>query len=261
VLLLSGVAISLSHQEGYMQLAPNDTNQIVQDYHQRVLRINNHSIKFEDLNKPLPKDLPFSIKPIKTCVDCQITKRIIPLKNAHGMAKAVDINSNTSWINTKNDEEKIYGALLQISGLNKAQNGIYALFDVLPQALTFKQGNQFFEVSLSRTTRKLPFNMTLNKFEKITYPNSPKAKDYISDVTISDGTKKFKARIAMNEPLRYKNYTIYQSSMVQDNKGQTNTVLSATYHAGWYWSYIGTSIMALGLLLHSVLALLKRGQK
>lgn len=263
LLLAGGALMAASHTEGYMQLAHNQTNNVVEDYHQRMLFIKTPqktlTIPFEVLNQTA-FGVPFKLSITETCTDCQIVRRATPLANGHGMAKAVELQENTALINNKPDEERIYGVVLNVQGLNKNQNGTYLAFDVLPQKLVFAVKNKFYEIWLGRATRILPFEITLNKFEKLTYPNSQKARDYVSDVTVHDGSQNWPSVISMNQPLRYKNYTVYQSSFVQDENGQNQTVLSATYNAYWWAPYVGTAIMALGLLIHSILALWHRGR-
>ncbi len=57
----------------------------------------------------------------------------------------------------------------------------------------------------------LDFSIKLNQFILEFYPNGM-PKEYISNVTIIDGNQTMNALIKVNEPLKYKNLTFYQSS-------------------------------------------------
>ena len=53
----------------------------------------------------------------------------------------------------------------------------------------------------------------------------------------------------MNEPLRYKGYTFYQSSFIETPDGETS-VLAAVKNYGRMFPYISSIIMCIGLLIH-----------
>ena len=77
-------------------------------------------------------------------------------------------------------------------------------------------------------------------------------KFYQSDVNIIDNSHSWTARIEMNEPLRYKGYTIYQSSF--DVSGDTPyTILNVVENKGQFFPYIAALIMTAGLILHMIL--------
>jgi len=57
------------------------------------------------------------------------------------------------------------------------------------------------------------------------------------------------ARIEMNQPLRYRGYTLYQSAFI-DTPEKEMTVLAVSRDDGQFIPYLGTLIMGLGLLLH-----------
>ena len=83
------------------------------------------------------------------------------------------------------------------------------------------------------------------------------AKSYHSDVIVNDGDINWETRIEMNKPLRYKGYTFFQSSFDQSEEGEI-TILSVVKNEGWLFPYIGTIILAIGLLLHIILTFNRR---
>ncbi len=96
----------------------------------------------------------------------------------------------------------------------------------------------------------LPFQVTLKQFTKRMHPGTDKAKSYSSDVVVKDGAVAWPAHIAMNEPLRYKGYTLFQSSYIVTSDNREATVLAVVKNRGWLFPYLGTIIISLGLLLH-----------
>ena len=58
----------------------------------------------------------------------------------------------------------------------------------------------------------------------------------------------------MNEPLRYKGYTFFQSSFIEGPEGET-TVLAVVKNYGRLFPYISSIIMCIGLLFHLSLKL------
>ena len=53
----------------------------------------------------------------------------------------------------------------------------------------------------------------------------------------------------MNEPLRYKGYTLYQSSFIQGG-GKETTVLSVVHNMGRMFPYISSIIICIGIVVH-----------
>ena len=58
----------------------------------------------------------------------------------------------------------------------------------------------------------------------------------------------------MNQPLRYKGYTFYQSSFFESSEGEM-TVLAAVKNYGRLFPYISSIVMCFGLMVHLVLRL------
>ena len=90
--------------------------------------------------------------------------------------------------------------------------------------------------------------------EKENYPGTEMAKSYSSDIHLIDptnGTDRPRIHIWMNNPLRYKGDTFYQSGFAQDPKtGEAQTTLTVVANRGWMIPYIGCMIVAVGLLAH-----------
>ena len=86
------------------------------------------------------------------------------------------------------------------------------------------------------------------------HPGTNIAKSYSSEVNLIENSIPRRKLIKMNEPLRYKGYTFYQASFVDDREKET-TVLASVKNYGRMFPYISSIIMSIGLLLHLLINL------
>ena len=101
-----------------------------------------------------------------------------------------------------------------------------------------------------------PYSVTLDDVRRIDYSASDTPRDYSSFVTFNDpatGTEQ-PGRIWMNNPVRYKGETFYQSqySQVQLPDGQVGemTGLQVVENAGWLIPYVACVLAFWGMLAH-----------
>jgi cytochrome c-type biogenesis protein CcsB len=93
---------------------------------------------------------------------------------------------------------------------------------------------------------KVPFSLTLNKFELDYYEGTTTPVDYISHLTLSEGEKKIETTISMNNIFKYKGFRFYQASYDQDLKG---SILSVSYDPfGITITYSGYLLLMLSML-------------
>lgn len=94
------------------------------------------------------------------------------------------------------------------------------------------------------TKEALPFSLTLDRFEIETYPDSPRPKDYVSYLRLSDGDFQQDVVISMNHILKYKHYRFYQS----DYDDQGNSILEVARDPwGITFTYMGYVLLFVGL--------------
>ncbi len=117
----------------------------------------------------------------------------------------------------------------------------------IPTNLTVKD----IEISLTWGAKviDLPFSLYLKDFIVRKYPGSNKPSSYESIVIVKDpiNNKEFEYKIYMNHPLSYGGYTFYQMSYDMDEKG---TVLSVNHDPGVVPTYIGYTLLFIGLILN-----------
>jgi hypothetical protein len=105
---------------------------------------------------------------------------------------------------------------------------------------------------LSYQNRRLPlgFDLYLNNFEISRYKGTMKAMEYSSQVEAVDGDKRTPTLISMNEPMKYKGYTLYQASFQEDpnTKEPTASVFSINQDPGRITKYFGSLVFSIGLV-------------
>ena len=96
----------------------------------------------------------------------------------------------------------------------------------------------------------LPFTIRLDHFKAEFHPGTDVAKSFESLVTISTGSLHRQVRIYMNNPLRYKDYTVYQASYDIDSTGRQHSVLAVVKNFARILPYMACFVVFFGLALH-----------
>ncbi len=96
--------------------------------------------------------------------------------------------------------------------------------------------------------RRLPFSVRLLDFRKFDYPGTEMAAAFESDVELSDPERglTFKKKISMNNPLKYRGFSLFQSSYVPGPV--ETTVLSVRNDPGTPLVYTGFLIVLAGVI-------------
>lgn len=257
LLLLGGLFTALYSSEGYIALGEGENKSAVSDYHMRefvilnkggdVIRQYEHAVIAK--GALFVGDLPFQIKVIEWCENCQIIAREAPSPEHMGMAQHMQLSPAPPRMN---NEDNFSGLTFEISyedrkEIHVALEGI----GVFPEVIA---GGRTYLFALRRAQRALPFTISLIDFEKITHPGTDTAKEYRSTVLIQDSGLQWESEISMNAPLRYKGYTFFQSSFLDTPNGEVS-VLAVVWNVGRAFPYISGIVMCIGLLLHLFLRL------
>lgn len=110
-----------------------------------------------------------------------------------------------------------------------------------------------YEMALRYRRTYKDYRVTLKDVERINYSGSDTVRDFSSFVTFVDkeGKEKIDGRIWMNNPMRYRGETFYQSSFSpKELVGKDTTGLQVVSNAGWLVPYISCAFAALGMLAH-----------
>ena len=130
----------------------------------------------------------------------------------------------------------LVGALLtKLTG----QHGRMQLNPNRPESHFFiKDGDQI-------TKQALPFSLTLDRFEIVTYEGSHKPKDYVSYLQLTDGDTREDVVISMNHILKHRRYRFYQS----DYDEQGNSILDVARDPwGISVTYAGYALLFVSLI-------------
>lgn len=131
-----------------------------------------------------------------------------------------------------------------------------------PTRVTTKEiitsGDRKFAVQLRFERTYKDYTIFLNRIDTIYYPGTETPKSYESHVTLEDpsANEKREVRIWMNNPLRYKGDTLYQSGAPpKDHEGTRYTVLQVVKNPGSTMPYWSCAIITLGMLVHFLIKL------
>ena len=261
LLLIGGGVTAMFSSEGNIVIEEGSKSNYVEDYNYMELAVINISDSSFDtytiFDHPLlkrniilqHKNFEFEIEVINYIDNCEPIRRNRPAGIQYrGMMKNFMISERTPL---KEENMNRPGIIFNLLNTGTMEDGIYGLFlgQTIPQKVTI--GNQEYVIILRRQRTYLPFSIELLDFKKVMYPGTGIAKSYSSDVNLIEAGISKRIVIKMNEPLRYKGYTFYQSSFIESPDGET-TVLAAVKNYGRLFPYISSIIMCIGLLIHLI---------
>ncbi len=116
-----------------------------------------------------------------------------------------------------------------------------------------KREENLYEVSLRFRRTYKPYALTLHDFRFDKYIGTSKARNFSSDVRLVDRERGVDrdVRIWMNNPLRYRGETFYQSSFAGANEsGREVSVLAVVSNRGWMIPYVSCMLVAVGMCSH-----------
>lgn len=96
-------------------------------------------------------------------------------------------------------------------------------------------------------THTMPFHISLDNFTLTYYPGTQAPMDFVSNITIHDGTANDGGTVSMNNVYSYRGYRFYQSTYDSDGRGSTLSV----YHdpCGILVTYVGYALLLISMLL------------
>lgn len=270
ILLVGGLLSALLTREGNLVVAEGEESNLIRDYHQRDFSIllpdgRSLSLPFQDIHPGMVipvAETGFRLTIEGTCRHCKILPRdeVEPTDDhpPHGMARFMAL---TPAPLQKEDEANMNGLTFILSGGGDDVDGRYIAFDMMPSPVVLDTEDGAVNIFLAKRASALPFSIHLVTFTAERHPGTMMARAYRSDVLVRDAGMEWPVRIEMNKPLRYRGYTLFQSSFFTPaDDGPNYTVLAVVENRAWLFPYIGTGILAAGLLLHLIVLLrLRRG--
>ncbi len=260
LLVFGGVMTALTSQEGFLMVGQGEENNVVEDYHSRNLVVYDDNgnvlvtVPHENLHDGLTVSIPASRASLtidKYCFNCSISMR--PQNEQAGWHKPGSRMMLNKAPADPTDEKNLTGIEFTLKGAQDEDiNGKYLTFVGFPKppVLDIDDANTL-TIAMERAKRPLPFSVKLNRFERDMHPGTEMASAFTSWIEIIDTEtgNSFPAKIEMNEPLRYRGFTLYQSSF--DLSGdKPYTILAIVDNKGRLFPYIASILIALGLILH-----------
>jgi len=272
MLLANELIIATVQEEGQMRLREGQSLSYANDIRKAELAIIDPSNEQYDDVVVVPEaklrqlgdqqrlrhdDLPFDLRVVRFMANHELFRTTGGGENkataGHGLsavAREADVASGAS----ANQSVDLDAAYIEL--FDKATGdpiGTY-LFSVLLDFQNMREaievGGKAYIVTLRFHRTYKPYTIKLIDFKHEKYLGTDKPKDFSSYVQLvdpEDGVDR-QVRIWMNNPLRYKGDTLYQSSF--DPTDDKVTVLQVVDNAGWMIPYVACMIVAAGMIGH-----------
>lgn len=117
---------------------------------------------------------------------------------------------------------------------------------------TVTVGDTEYKIGLQFARTPKPFWIHLNEVRRVDYSGTDTPRDYRSFIRIVDPEtgEDRREQIWMNNPLRFRGETYYQSNYTRLPSGVEMTGLQIVQNSGWLIPYVACSITALGMCVH-----------
>ncbi len=170
------------------------------------------------------------------------------------------ISKHKNGMHTDDDKRQSSEILLSYSASCQSVSGNQLVVNSAMPAQKIQCSNRTILVEVRPVTKKLPVNITLKDFTKQLHQGTQMLKHVQSQVVIKGDDFVRDAIITMNKPLRYKNYTFYQSSY-SEQQGRLVASFSVVYNPYKITPYIASLTIIAGGMLHMVLMIIAGKRK
>lgn len=162
------------------------------------------------------------------------------------------INLSSAYIELfAKDSQESLGRFLVSQFLNdfKLQRPDLTLGDLMDEV---EIGDKTYQFGLRLHREVKPYWVQLEDVRRIDYSGTNTPRDYSSFIRLVDEEtgEDRRERVWMNNPLRYRGETFYQSNYTQLPGGKEMTGIQVVQNSGWLIPYLACSITGLGMLVH-----------
>ena len=147
----------------------------------------------------------------------------------------------------KDDERDLSAAFVEVDGV-QGPLGTWLLSNAVPDPQGFTLNGHTYELTMRQRRFYKQFALTLLDFAHDRYAGTDIPKNFSSRVRLLDFERNENREvvISMNDPLRYRGFTFYQSGF--DNNDKT-TILQVVKNPAMLLPYIACGLVALGLVV------------
>ncbi len=185
---------------------------------------------------------------IKATAGIGKTSVLVPLETSTGVSMATKIDMPGAYVRlTKHGSGEEIGTYLVAVHLSEQ--------DI---SETVEVGDKKYDLSLRLRRDYKPYTVELKDVDGTNYLGTSTARNYSSDIRVVDESrgKDFEHHVWMNNPLRYAGETFYQQGYTQ-SQGKEYTTLALVTNSGWMIPYVACMIVAVGMLFHFSVTLLR----
>jgi hypothetical protein len=266
VLVFSGFVSAYFQEESQMCLTLNEAKQYTEDFFQNELVLIDTSQASQDRVWAIPQGL--------------LSDGSVFYEKGFPRVQVVSFFKN-SYVLRKNDLKEPLPCLSPTEGLGAARDliaivdkshkpdavdtasayvqlfdedrplGLWLVSNILdekfpPQTLKIQESTYQLALRFQRTYFDFQFTLLEFKHEKHPGTDIPKSFSSLIRIQNKDTKEDREVLISMNQPLRYKGYTFYQSSFSEDER---SSILQVVKNPGWAVPYAGIALVSLGLCL------------
>lgn len=276
VILVAGAFIT-HHQsvEGHLTLYENEQSDAFLSYHDWEITLTDGSVESESAQYVIPSqafndlrpghsttfradDLPFSLRIDRFAENASYR----PSQGASVPGFIAESGGFALYElerETKN-ERNIAGVSLTLEDKQSGRSRQAILWGMQNRPEVFVAADTPWLIRLQRQRWKLPFTIVLDDFTRKLHPGTNMPSEFMSDIRkIEDGSEQ-PIHIAMNEPLRYKGYTFFQSSWGPQDAAPGDplfSTFSVVRNPADHFPLYACIVITIGLVLHFSLKLSK----
>ena len=264
LLLFGGGITAYFSYEGRMTIKEGNSSNYIEDYYTKELAViasNQSSTSFSEDQLSSSNTLnythsgsSFDIKVLSFLVNSKPINRLEGCAECRGKFQSYQL---VELMHQKEFEQNNASVIFEIQGIDDTTDGVYAsmIFENENNVIDF--GGEQLTILLRPKRTTIPFTIELVDFKEVLHPGTEIAKSYSSEVILNTDDLKRDVVIAMNEPLRHREYTFFQAAFNRADNTEYST-LAVVKNYGRLFPYISSIVMCVGLLLHLMMMFLSR---
>lgn len=194
--------------------------------------------------------LPFTIKIGQFMPNSQLVMRsqapqAPPSPATQGFGKSIVVTAEPRTV--RDDERDLSSAFIELEG-TMGSLGTWLVSNAIPERQSFQLDGHTYSLLMRQRRFYKQFAITLLDFTHESYAGTDIPKNFSSRIRLTDleRNENREVLISMNDPLRYRGFTFYQSGF--DNNDKTS-ILQVVKNPAMLMPYIACGLVALGLLL------------